>query len=224
MNGCKEIMFALFQFIKLLIVPGLLLPLLYNVILIAVPNTADVGNFILLDKGGWNLEQVSYVSLTSGVLFSFFMIWFLAACMPKVPFYLSYIIGAVGVMIGNMFMYAFLEPYEIGFWGMFWVSFIQALITNFGQTLPQIATIGRFTSYMPEGFESTGVTILVSVCNVGVLGSGLLASLELQAHDVVAGYYERARDVMDLNCYISLGVAIACPIFVIWNVRGLTKT
>jgi hypothetical protein len=90
--------------------PGLLLPLVLNVALIAVPALGDVCNFILLNKGGWTLEQVGYVTLTTGVLFAFFMIWFLGACMPKIPFYLSYVIGTSGLVLGNMMMYAFLEP------------------------------------------------------------------------------------------------------------------
>jgi hypothetical protein len=107
---------------------------------------------------------------------------------------------------------------------MFAIYWVQTMITNFTQNLPQIATIGRFTSYLPEGFESTGVTILVSVMNMGVLSSGLLASVELQAYNVYAGYYERARTPMNMNCWISLGVCFATPLFVAWKVKGLAKS
>lgn len=44
------------MFLKLLLVPGLIFPLLYNVILIGLPALGDVLNFILLNKGGWTLE------------------------------------------------------------------------------------------------------------------------------------------------------------------------
>lgn len=223
-NGCTEILKALVQFFKVIVNPGLLLPLLYNISLIAVPALGDVANFILLNKGGWTLEQVSYITLTTGVLFAFFMIWFLGAIMPKMPFYVSYVLGGAGLVVGNMMMYAFLEPQELGFWKMFAFYWIQTMLTNFTQNLPQIATIGKFTTYMPEGFESTGVTILVSVMNMGVLSSGLLASAELQAYDVVAGYYERARTPMNINCWISLGVCVACPLFIVWKVTGLKKS
>jgi hypothetical protein len=107
---------------------------------------------------------------------------------------------------------------------MFWIYWVQTIITQFTQNLPQIATIGRFTAYLPEGFESTGVTMLVSVMNVGVLSSGLLASAELDAYNVYAGYYERARTPMDINCYISLAVCILTPAFVVWRVTGLEKS
>ena len=87
-----------------------------------------------------------------------------------------------------------------------------------------MAVIGRFTTYMPEGFESTGVTILVSIMNIGTLSSGLLASVELQAYDVVDGYYERAQGPMDINCMISLVVSLVCPLFIVWKVKGLKKS
>jgi hypothetical protein len=78
--------------------------------LIGVPALGDVGNFILINKGGWTLENVSYITLTTGILFAFFMIWFLGACMPKIPFHVSYIVGGAGLVVGNMMMFAFLEP------------------------------------------------------------------------------------------------------------------
>jgi len=98
------------------------------------------------------------------------------------------------------------------------------MITNFTSNLPQIATIGRFTTYMPEGFESTGVTLLVAFYNMGVLSSGLLAATENSNFNVIDGYYERARKPMMINCWISLGVCILCPLFVAWKVKGLKKS
>ena len=98
------------------------------------------------------------------------------------------------------------------------------MVSNFTSNLPQIATIGRFTTYMPEGFESTGVTLLVAFSNMGVLSSGLLAATENNKYNVVDGYYERARTPMLLNCWISLAVCALCPLFVVWKVRGLKKS
>jgi hypothetical protein len=65
------------------------------------------------------LEQLSFVTLSTGIFFSFFMIWFLKACMPKIPFYLAYVIGAACLMITNMLSYFFLDPVKLGFWKMF---------------------------------------------------------------------------------------------------------
>jgi hypothetical protein len=223
-NGCAKILKALVLFFKIIINPALLLPLLYNIILIAVPNLGDVGNFILLNKGGWSLEQVSYVTLSTGVFFAFFMIWFLGACMPKMPFYVSYIIGSSGLVITNMMFYLFIDPIKIGFWRMFAIYWIQTMISNFTGNLPNLATIGRFTTYMPEGFESTGVTILVATMNMGVLSSGLLAAAELKAFNVVDGYYDRVTQPITINCMISIGVCILCPLFIAWKVKGLAKS
>ena len=135
-NGCSELIKSLKGFGKVIINPGLLLPLIYNIALYAVPNLGDVGNFILLNKGDWTLEQISYITLTTGVIFAFFMIWFLGACMPKIPFYLNYVIGGAGLVITNIMFYAFLEPETLGFWKMFWIYWIQTMISQFTQNLP----------------------------------------------------------------------------------------
>jgi hypothetical protein len=113
------------EFFKVLVNPGLFFPLLYNVILIAVPNLGDVCNFILLNKGGWSLEQISYVTLSTGIFFSFFMIWFLKTCMPKIPFYLAYVIGGSSLVLTNMLQYFFLEPLQLGFGKMFIIFWLQ---------------------------------------------------------------------------------------------------
>ena len=164
------------------------------------------------------------ITLSVGVIFSFMMAWFLEACMPKTPFYISYIIGALSLGIYNLLMYFYLDPVKLGFRNMFIISWIQTMVLYVGQNFPPIAIIGRFTAYLPEGFESTGVTVLISIMNIGTLGGGLLTAAELQAYNVVDGYYERTKTVMDINCLISLGVSVVCPLFIIWKVKGLKKT
>ena len=192
--------------------------------LIAIPNLGDLANYMLIKKGGWNIEQISYVTLSTGVLFSFFMIWFLNTWMPKISFYSSYVIGGAGVLSTNLMLFLFLDPESLGFGKMFAIYWVQTMISNFTGNLPQIATIGRFTTYMPEGFESTGVTLLVAFSNMGVLSSGLLAASENSRFNVVDGYYDRARKPMLINCWISLGVCALCPLFVAWKVKGLKKS
>lgn len=212
------------MFFKVLINPALFLPLIYNTMLIATPNTGDLVNYILLKKGGWDIKDISYVTLTTGVIFSFFMIWFLKNWMPKITFYSSYIIGGAGLLFTNMMMLLFLDPARIGFGKSFVFMWLQTMVANFTGNLPQIATIGRFTSYMPEGFESTGVTLLVAISNMGVLASGLMGAAEVEAYNVNIGFYERAINPMMLNCWISLGVCVVCPLFVAWKVKGISKT
>ena len=96
------------EFLKLIGNKALLLPLLYTVVLSAVPDFSDLCTFILLNKADWSLELVSFVTLSTGIIFSFFMVWFLSACMPKMPFYASFVIGAFGNGIYNYLMYTFL--------------------------------------------------------------------------------------------------------------------
>lgn len=118
-NGCTEIMKSLKEFVKVFFNPGLFFPLFYSILLIAIPSFTDVCNFILLNKGGWTLEQVSFVNLSTGVIFALGMIWFLDKVSPKMPNYLNYIIGALTTVISNLMNFYFLEPQQLGYTKMF---------------------------------------------------------------------------------------------------------
>lgn len=198
------------------------LPLLLNFFMFAVPQLGDAGNYILLNEGGWDVADLSILTLTNGLLFSISMLFLLKDALSKLSFVNHYLVGAIMVTISNMIFYFFLFSREIGFYGMFAVNFVQALLINISSFLPQMATIGRFTAYMPEGFESTGVTILVSLCNIGITSSGLMAAEELVWFDVKPGYYKRTQSGMHLNVGISVFLVLVCPLFVVWKV-GIKK-
>lgn len=210
-------------FIKILVHPPMFLPLLLNLALFAVPQLGDAGNYILLNEGGWDVADLSVLTLTNGLLFSISMLFLLKEALSKLSFVNHYLVGAIMVTISNMTFYTFLYSREIGFYGMFAINFLQAILINISSFLPQMATIGRFTTYLPEGFESTGVTILVSICNVGIIGSGLMAAKELVWFDVKAGYYKRTETAMHFNVGISALLVLICPLFVVWKV-GIKKT
>lgn len=76
------------------------------------------------------------MTLTTGVMFAFFMIWFLGAIMPKIPFYLAYVIGGCGIVITNMMNFTFLEPAKEGFGKMFALYWLQTIVSQFTQNLP----------------------------------------------------------------------------------------
>lgn len=211
------------EFIKILIHPPMFLPLIFNLGLFAVPQLSDAGNYILLNEGGWNVADLSVLTLTNGLVFSITMLLLLRKALSKVKFVYNYLLGAIGLVFVNSLFYPFLYSREIGFYGMFTLNFFQSILVNVVAFLPQMATIGRFTSYMPEGFESTGVTILVSICNMGLISSGLLAAEELVYFDVKAGYYSRIQNAMHLNVGLAVLMVLICPLFVVWTVKMKRK-
>lgn len=195
------------------------LPLLMNFFIYACPSLGDAGNYILLSEGGWDVADLSVLTLSNGLVFSVLMLLLLKKALSKISFGYNYLIGAVTLTLVNMLFYPFLYSRDIGFYTMFGINFIQSFLVNLYAFLPQMATIGRFTSYLPEGFESTGVTLLVSICNMGLLTSGLTAAQELIWFDVKAGYYENIAMPMHINVAISVLLVLITPLFVVWRVR-----
>lgn len=199
------------------------LPLLLTLCLAGIPQLGDAGNYILLNEGGWDVADLSVLTLTNGLVYSISMLLLLRKALSKVKFEYNYLLGAIGLTISNMLFYPFLYSREIGFYGMFGINFIQSILISVAGFLPQMATIGRFTSYLPEGFESTGVTILVSISNIGIINSGLMAASELVYFDVKSGYYKRIEDAMHLNVALSVLFVLLVPLFVVWRVRMKRK-
>lgn len=118
----------------------------------------------------------------------------------------------------------FLDPLKLGFTKMFIANWSQTMVYSISSNLPNIAIIGSFTDYMPLGFESTGVTVLVAIMNMATLGSGLITSQVLQTYGVGDGYYERVYNPFWVVCWISLGVNIVLPLFTSCKVKGLKKS
>lgn len=119
LNGCREVCKPLKNFCQILLNPGLIFPLVYSVMLVIIPNFVDVCTYILLNKGGWTLVEISYCDLSTGIIFALSMMWFLEKLAAKIKAHYNFLIaGSLKVVLALMNFYC-LQPQEHGFTKMF---------------------------------------------------------------------------------------------------------
>jgi hypothetical protein len=82
-----------------------------------------------------------------------------------------------------------------------------------------IIMLGRITRFLPENFEMTGITSMISISNIGLISSGLIAAKEISAFKVHAGHYERLVHPMLLNTYMAIALMLVYPLFVVYRLK-----
>jgi hypothetical protein len=80
-----------------------------------------------------------------------------------------------------------------------------------------LPVVGRISKYLPEGFESTGVVVVVSLLNFAYTACGKLGSSQQHSFHVRSGYYERGMNLFLLDFAIMTGMIMIAPVFLIWN-------
>lgn len=101
---------------------------------------------------------------------------------------------------------------KLSYFWMFTDQWVGAIPQYFASDMPMIATIGKFTRMCPDGLESTGITLLVSLSGVGSLIGGILGAVQIEYFDVRAGYYDRISGPIFVNWIYAIFMVLICPI------------
>ena len=98
------------------------------------------------------------------------------------------------------------------FLASFFSQSIFASISDFFTTIP---IFGRLNTLIPDGFESTGATIVESL--IALSGSISLygTKKELEYYGVVNGYYDRLRNPLVVNAALCVLISYFCPLFLV---------
>ena len=82
-------------------------------------------------------------------------------------------------------------------------------LRELGTLLPLIAVLSKFISHLPQGFETTGISIIVLMSNAAHMLRVRLTSMELQAFEIKPGYEDRLLWPLCVNSFY-IGVLLLC--------------
>lgn len=85
-----------------------------------------------------------------------------------------------------------------------------------------INMVGRVARFIPEGFESTGTTLVIGILNVGFIGGDVIAGKEISWFRVKPGYLERIYMPMALNTLYSILLILLLPVFIRFKLKRNT--
>jgi len=194
---------------------SILIPFVYIVAIYAVPLLSDVGTFVITSHAGWTYLDLSINSLVFGLLYFVFLLLFLNK-VRELSFYVVVFLGAIALGANMMCNFSMLFMRELPFYLMFIIQIFSAFLTYVSRDLPTIALVGKFSEICPKGLEATGITILLSIANVGNFVNGIVSGQEVRHFNVYQGYYERLKWPLTINSIAANLIILAAPGFLLW--------
>ena len=169
--------------------------------------------FVLLGESNWSFDLFNLTGFFSALICNIIVLSGIA----KIGQYIKYsfilagslIAFSIYLLISSSVIFA--DRFDKTEYAIFY-TLIDCL-WNISIKMFYITVTGRISKFLPEGFESTGVTLIIACFNLSQTAGQLLASEILLHYNVKAGYYGR----LEFPQLIALGSNIVlnfiCPIF-----------
>lgn len=177
----------------------------------ACPYLGDGVNYMLVNMANWTYIDLSWNYLPFGVCYSLIMI-FIINKVKGLKFETLLISGAICLNFYQISNIPVIFVRNIPYFWMFMDQWMGSVPLYFAQDMSMIATIGKFTRMCPDGLESTGITLLVSLSGVGSLIGGILGVFSIEHFGVRAGYYDRMSGPIFVNWVYAIVMVVICPI------------
>lgn len=180
----------------------------------AIPQLGDLFNFILLGKGGWSYDVLSFNGLLFGIVYSVGFMLFVGKLKGKTFWKLivfAQFINTLGLGMSGISIYSNLIPIP----AMFGIVTVYNIIQNLGQDLLLIPMIGRISKYLPDGFESTGITVIISFVNFAGITNNFASAFEIEYFDCNKGYYDRTKWPLVWNVGANVVLMLLAPLFLV---------
>lgn len=169
--------------------------------------------YIFTKKLGVSVQDLAIVDNVGGILYYIAFLSFINK-LKGVPLWKLFILGN----LSNLAMlFEFAPFFDFPNWLQLVIRFCYGMVSRLGSEMYLMPLMGRINKYLPEGFESTGVVIIVSMSNfTGTTGSRLGAHQQAK-FEIKNGHYDRGLPLLVLNYAIKVGLVILAPIFLAWG-------
>ena len=183
-----------------------------------IPEMGDVATYILLSVAQWTYLDLSLNFLVFGVVYVCIML-VLINYIKGLKFQNVIFMVCLCQGFNQMFNWFILIVRQMGYGTLFMLQIMQSLFVYFISDMTMIAVLGRTSRFFPEGFESTAITVIIAIGNVGIISSGLIAAQELSYFGVYSGYYDRMTRPILINCVLAIMLMLVYPFFVSRKVK-----
>ena len=198
---------------KILIKPFILLPALYMYLNMTLPpSSGGTYDYLLVKKGGLSIAELSVIDNVASIIYYFIFLIVLNK-MKGVALWKLFLIAGVANNFSYLLQFPFFFSESLHPWVLGGFRFTLGLFNSLAVDLLLMPMVGRISKYLPEGFESTGVVVVVSGLNFCSVIQGNLGGNQITKYGIKDGYYQRAMPVYVLNFAIQLGIYALSPLF-----------
>ena len=192
-------------------------PFLYMFLSTLPPNLFNIYTYVLLGIGNWSFSLYNANSFVANVIATIILIIGIKKLGESYPYntitLLSQILSSIVlIMACTIVISGQYAPWEYSlFWGFL------LILQNFASNLLFTAIVGRVSKYLPKGFESTGIEIVVSFFYLGSFTLGPYFSKPyVDYYNVKSGYYERLATPQVIISIVRVGFVLIAPLF-LWR-------
>jgi hypothetical protein len=197
---------------KTLIRPFILLPAIYMYLNMTFPPAPAMYDYILTKKGGMSVTALSVIDNTASIIY-YFVLLVVINKVKNVPLWKMFIIAGFANNLSYMMLFSYFFTETLSHFQIGCFRFIWSLINFLAVDLLLMPIIGRISKFLPEGFESTGVVVVISGLNLCGVFQGKMGVAQLDKWGIMDGYYERALPVYFINFAIQMGIYMSAPLF-----------
>ena len=213
-RGCDHFIQGLKKTARSVINKEALLPLVILVFYRLLPQLGQAYTYVLLSRGGWSFSRFNTSSFCGALLTNLALLFGFTKLGKYVKYNLLITTGLImlgmNIMLSSSVLYA--QHYDPFWYSVFWVLVTSML--NLSMALMLVTVVGRLSRLLPEGFESTGVTVIISINNISNSTGRFFSSVLLNTYAVKDGYFERLREPQEIVLTLSVLLIAICPLFV----------
>lgn len=202
--------------------PSIIFPFAYCLLCTLPPPFQGLFYYIILGEGEWNILLLSFNDLIYGLVFSAAALYYLNK-MKADRFDRLVVIAQIlqTISFSLFFPYLFIRDYSKT--TIFLIRIVLFITQAASLDLLIVPIIGKISKELPEGFESTGITVVISAYNMVAMINKELSSTILDYFKCKDGYYERSKSVYTLTLWWLVGLVAIAPFFLTWEKKRVKK-
>ena len=172
--------------------------------------------YVLTGEGGWSYNQFNTVNLISMCVCSIALV-FIASKAEKIKFWRVMLYASIimNISIAALTIVLFSDQFSVPLFILIYGSILSVNVCPLNMVF--VPVVGRISKHIPEGFESTGVTLVVAANQLATnFNSSLLSVWTLAAYHVESGYYSGLRGPQMITNWLSVLEILSAPAF-LWT-------
>ena len=215
-SGCDHFKKGFYFTFKALFYPTVIFPLLFNLLSDIPPGPAVYYFYMLLGQGGWTFDMFVLNGFITSLLTAVILMWFVNAVkhisFVNLQLY-GFTLDAATVIAYSIILYC--QDFSPLTFSVIW--FAINLLGGFGGDLRMASLVGRISKYLPEGFESTGVTLIISSFSGVAVISRYISAPFLGQYHIGPGYYDRIKAPQIWAIISQIVFVVLSPLFLMWG-------
>ena len=212
-TGCEKFCSGLKGTAKAAFMPLVLLPLLYIVLPGLPPNPGIYTFYMLVGEGGWTFQEYNINNFVTSVLMSLVLMSFFNLVkgwsFTSLQIWGQILAQVTSIASTSIIWCRYFSVIEYSI-----ILFVINFVATFASNIQLTAIVGRVSKYLPEGFESTGVTTIISASNAVIIINGYVNQWFFPYFNIKPGYYDsRLKIPFDISNILSVFWVLVGPLF-----------